>query len=342
MKQNRFTIMSVHTYIGCCDAPDLNLLPSRDERRKFKKGQYKESIILEIDRIDTGGGTERNTARAEGTDTTHAAVLLAEFESGIRYDQLPPIVVLVDGVYKLIDGFTRVDALKQRNQHKWAFDVYEIFEGCTLEDFEDEAGLGANNHAQAKKATRDDFITKGIKWVERQESPTVSKSQIKTWVNEIDHTFTKDQVNTIVNRIHDSAYPDTSVASFTEAKATTYLSAKGITSKGKVDDDGMHGRTFAASSNATHGPRNFCHILRDFKETGRRTKVNLFAPNGTKAKDVEKVIKAQMDEFLELAEAIQEMAVIIKTDKNWMPFEFGVRPSQLVDVDPEGGVVPLQ
>ena len=43
------------------------------------------------------------------------------------------------------------------------------------------------------------------------------------------------------------------------------------------------------------------------------------------------------------------MAVLIKGDKkygivgdkNWMPFEFGVRPSQLVDVDPDGGAVPL-
>ena len=31
----------------------------------------------------------------------------------------------------------------------------------------------------------------------------------------------------------------------------------------------------------------------------------------------------------------------IKADKNWVPFEFGVRPSQIVDVDPDGGVVPL-
>ena len=56
---------------------------------------------------------------------------------------------------------------------------------------------------------------------------------------------------------------------------------------------------------------------------------------------MEKVIEAQKNELLELAEAIQEMAVLIKGDKNWMPFEFGVRPSQLVDVDPDGGVVQL-
>ena len=65
--------------------------------------------------------------------------------------------------------------------------------------------------------------------------------------------------------------------------------------------------------------------------------------------DVKKVIEAQKKELIELAEAIQDMAVLIKGDKkygiegdkNWMPFEFGVRPSQLVDVDPDGGVVPL-
>ena len=64
---------------------------------------------------------------------------------------------------------------------------------------------------------------------------------------------------------------------------------------------------------------------------------------------MERVIEAQKKELLELAEAIQDMAVLIKGDKrygiegnkNWMPFEFGVRPSQLVDEDPDGGVVPL-
>jgi hypothetical protein len=35
------------------------------------------------------------------------------------------------------------------------------------------------------------------------------------------------------------------------------------------------------------------------------------------------------------------MAILIKADKNWMPFEFGVRPSQLVNIDPDGGVVKL-
>jgi len=330
-----------HTPIARCEVPNIDLLPNREARRKFKSGKYVNTIIAEIDRIDVGGGTEKNTARSEGTDTVHTDALVGEFGKGIRYDQLPPIVVKIGAVYKLIDGFTRISALKIRKQESWVFDVYELEEGYSLEDLEDEIGLGANNHAQAKKATRDDFITKGILWVKRQGNRTVSKVEIKGWINNIEHTFTNDQVNTITDRIFDKAYPDTSVATFSEAKASEYLQQKGYASKGKFNEDGLHGRTFAATANATHGPRNFCHILRDFKESGKRTRVNLFAPNGTKAKDVEKMIEDQKREFIELAEAIQEMAILIKADKNWMPFEFGVRPSQLVNIDPDGGVVKL-
>lgn len=332
---------NAHTPIGRCEVPDINRLPNREARRKFNSGHYVTTIIQEIDRINVGGGTEKNTARAEGTDTVHSDGLVGEFSKGIRYDQLPPIVVKVGTVYKLIDGFTRVSALKTRKQESWVFDVYELEEGYSLEDLEDEIGLGANNHPESKKATRNDFITKGILWVKRQVNVTVSKTEIKGWVNNIPHTFTNDQVNTITDRIFDKAYPDTSVATFSEAKAAEYLEKQGYTSKGKQGVDKMHGRTFAATANATHGPRNFCHILKDFKKTGKKTRVNLFAPNGTKAKDVEKVIEDQKKEFLELAQAIQEMAVLIKGDKDWMPFEFGVRPSQLVNIDPDGGVVKI-
>ena len=332
---------NTHTPINRCEVPDIDRLPNREARRNFKSGRYTNTIIQEIDRIDVGGGTEKNIARAEGTDTVHSDGLVGEFSKGIRYDQLPPIVVKVGTVYKLVDGFTRLSALKTRRQESWVFDIYELEEGYSLEDLEDEIGLGANNHPESKKATRDDFITKGILWVKRQENTTVSKTEIKGWINNIPHTFTNDQVNTITDRIFDKAYPDTSVASFTEAKAAEYLEKLGYASKGNISDDEMHGRTFAASVNATHGPRNFCHILKNFKETGKRTRVNLFAPNGTKAKDVEKVIEDQKKELVELAEAIQEMAILIKGDKNWMPFEFGVRPAQLVNIDPDGGVVEL-
>ena len=209
-----------------------------------------------------------------------------------------------------------------------------------MQDLIDEIGLGANNHISSKKSDRSDFVLTGVNWVTRQGGDK-SKKEIKEWVNSIPHSFSNDQVNGIVESIKTKSFIDTSVATFTEASAATYLEPLGFASKGNVNDDGLLGRTIVASANATNSPRNFCAILKDFKETGKKTRVNIFAPNGTSAKDVKKVIEAQKEEFVLWAEAIQEIAVLIKTDKNWMPFEFGVRPSQLVDHDPDGSYVPL-
>ena len=113
-------------YLGKCDAPDLSLLPSADSRRKFRTALYHELC------------------------------------SGIRYDELPPIVIKVGTAYTLIDGFTRVKALKKRGQERWCFDVYEINDGFTLSELRDEIGLGANNHVVAKRATKADFIISGL------------------------------------------------------------------------------------------------------------------------------------------------------------------------------------
>ena len=51
-------------YLGKCDAPDLSLLPTTESRRKFRTGKYVETVLEFVDRIDVGGGTEKNRARA--------------------------------------------------------------------------------------------------------------------------------------------------------------------------------------------------------------------------------------------------------------------------------------
>ena len=334
-------------YLGKCDAPDLNLLPSADSRRKFRTGTYVETVLEFVDRIDIGGGTEKNRARSEGTDTDHATALYNELCSGIRYDQLPPIVVKIGTSYCLIDGFTRLKALKKKGQERWCFDVYEINEGFTLSELRDEIGLGANNHVVAKRATKADFIISGIQWVKLndKEGKTISKKDIKNWLESIPNSFSSAQKTDIVNKIFDKAYPDCSVATFTESEASQYLEPFGYASKGKDDGDGFVGRTFAATINATHAPRNFCHALTDFVLHGKRTRINLFAPNGTKSKDVQKVIQSQKEEIEKWERALDEFYVAKKTEvakgRDFKLIEFGVRPSQLVDVDPDGGVVPL-
>ena len=332
-------------YLGKCDAPDLSLLPSADSRRKFRTGKYVETVLEFVDRIDVGGGTEKNRARSEGTDTDHATALYNDLCSHIRYDQLPPIVIKVGTSYTLIDGFTRVKALKKRGQERWCFDVYEINDGFTLSELRDEIGLGANNHVIAKRATKADFIISGIQWVKENdnsnEEKTISKKDIKSWLEGIPNSWSNAQKTDIINKIFDKAYPDGSVATFTESEAAQYLEPLGYASKGKDDGDGFVGRTFAATVNATHAPRNFTHVLDDFLEHGKKTRINLFAPNGTKSKDVERVIQSQKEEIEKWITALDEYAVLKKVDRDFKLVEFGVRPSQLVDIDPDGGVVPL-
>ena len=192
--------MSTHSLINICEVPDLNRLPSAEERRKFRSGIYKKTIIEDLANINIGGKTIKNRARSGGTDNINTENLYGEFECGIRYDQLPPIVSYVNGVLELIDGFTRFRALSRRGQVAWAFDVYELNDGYTLDDLFDEIGLGANSHPASKCADDKDFVTRGINWVNRQDY-LVSEDEIRNWVNSIPHTFSQKKVTGIVKNI---------------------------------------------------------------------------------------------------------------------------------------------
>jgi hypothetical protein len=331
--------MSTHSPINICEVPDLNRLPSAEERRKFRSGTYKKTVIEDLVNINIGGKTIKNRARSGGTDNINTENLYGEFECGIRYDQLPPIVSYVNGVLELIDGFTRFRALTRRGQVAWAFDVYELNDGYTIDDLFDEIGLGSNSHPASKSAEDKDFVTRGISWVNRQDH-LVSEDEIRGWVNSIHHTFSQKKVTGIVKNIHSKSYPDKSIRTFTSDEVIEYLSAEGYTSGGKIDDEGFAGRVICAEPNGTYIPRNFSHILKDAAE-GRRSKVHLYVPSGKKADKATEIINATKEELMELWDAVILCALKLKEDRNWTPFEFGVRPSQIVDVDPDGGVVPL-
>jgi len=331
--------MITHTPISICEVPDVNLLPSPEKRRKFKSAKYKTTIVEDLAKINVGGKTVKNRARAGGTDNINTENLYGEFERGIRYDQLPPIVAYIEGELKLIDGFTRFRALTRRGQISWAFDVYELNPGYTLDDLFDEIGLGANNHPASKSADDKDFVTRGISWINRQNH-LVSVDEVRDWVNSIPHSFSPKKVNGIVKSIHGKAYPDKSLRTFTSDEVEAYLNSKGYTGAGQIDDEGYAGRIVCAEPNGTYVPRNFCHILKDVAE-GKRSKVHLYVPSGKNADKASDLINSSKEELLELWDAVKLCALKLKEDRNWTPFDFGVRPSQIVDVDPDGGVVAL-
>ena len=154
-------------------------------------------------------------------------------------------------------------------------------DGYTIEDLRDEIGLGANNHPAKCKAASQVMISRLalLAWVKRQKTSTVSKDRNqRIGLTTIPHTFTNDQVNTITDRIFDNGIVlilPSLLSMMT--KAAVYLEKFGYTSKGNQGADEMHAVVSSCCkvTNATHGPRNFCHILKDFKRTGKKTRVNL-------------------------------------------------------------------
>ena len=336
------------TPIGICEVPDKELFFGRALRRRiFRCASYKSTIIEEIANIDTGGKTLKNKARAGGLVVEKLKELTGEFIKGIRYDEPLPIIVKWKGVYFLIDGFHRVYVLRDLGQVSWAFDYYEINDGYDIEDLYDEIGLGANNHPPSSKATRKDFVNRGIKWVKRESNQNriVTKEQLVDWINGIDHSFTDKVVDNIANDILHAGYVDNTFVTFTDEDAAKYLKEDDgkYTSNGEIDEKGFAGRLVRAEANGTYGPRNFLHILKDAKK-GKRSKVHIYIPSNQVKKSGSDPIKCVEDmktELLNQWDYVRAMHYKLEEDPNYCPFEFGVRPTQILETDPDGGVVSL-
>jgi len=152
-----------------------------------------------------------NAARAGGVDTNNINGLINEFRRGYRSDQLPPILVIhSSGTKKNIwDGYNRYTAATNLGVSSFPFLVYELKEEWEekIEDAYDIVSLGANNHAQCKPATIQDFVLRGINWVSRNGN-NKTKSEILDWINSIEHSFNQSQVETISKKV----YQETTIA----------------------------------------------------------------------------------------------------------------------------------
>ena len=73
-------------------------------------------------------------------------------------------------------------------------------DGFTLDDLFDEVGLGSNDHPPSTPSSKEDFVLRGIKWVQRQKR-TVSKEEIQSWLDGISHSFLPTMQSNIVDEI---------------------------------------------------------------------------------------------------------------------------------------------
>ena len=145
-----------------------------------------------------------NKARAGGVDTNNINGLITELQVGYRVTELPPIVmILPNGEEEVWDGYNRYNASYELGITNYPFLVYRLKEEWAnrIEDAYDIIALGANNHTVAKRHTINDFVNRGVCYAKRHGS-TLSKDQIKEWIDVISHSFTAKQVSDIVDKIY--------------------------------------------------------------------------------------------------------------------------------------------
>ena len=335
-------------FIDRCAVPDAKHLYGRALRRKlFKCASYKEVVTLRLDELNLGDDVQQNKARSIGLKFKAIHELISDFSKGIRYDQPLPIVVFYNGEYYLIDGFHRVTALGRIDQESWIFDLYELEDGFTLDDLFDEVGLGSNDHPPSTPSSKEDFVLRGIKWVQRQKR-TVSKEEIQSWLDGISHSFLPTMQSNIVDEIAYNKKVATTFVAMDDKSAKEVIEKGGFTADGKEDKDGDFGRLLRAEPNGTYIPRNFCHILKDHKKAkdNKRTKVHFYLkPPAKKDKgDFLKALAESEKELRELWDYVVAMHYKLEADPTYCPFEFGVRPKQLLESDEadENGIVKLK
>ena len=335
-------------FIDRCAIPDKNLLYGRALRRKlFTCASFEDVIPLRLDELNLGDNVQQNKARSKGLKFNTLNDLISDFSKGIRYDQPIPIVVFYDGEYYLIDGFHRVTALGRIDQVSWIFDLYKLEDGFTLDDLFDEVGLGSNDHPPSTPSSKEDFILRGIKWVERQKG-TVSKEMIQSWLDGISHSFGTTKQTNIVDGIFYNKKVATTFVAMDDKSATEILEKAGYTTNGDRDEDGNFGRLLRAEANGTYVPRNFCHMLKDAAleiDPFKKTKVHFYLKTPTKNDDGDfiKALELSEKQFRDLWRWVRTMSDRLQADDTYCPFEFGVRPKQLLESDDadENGIVKL-
>lgn len=331
-----------HIVIDRCSAPDpSNSLLISLPRKEFKGARYVETVILPVEDVDRGGDWEENQHRAAGTDGDNKQSLLEDLQRGIRYDQLPPIVIKdeEENKFKLLDGFTRTWALLELSQKYWVFDRYEFDPGVNVKNLIEDISLGANSHPSCKSATKDDFIKIGIDRVNRGDLAK-DMNAIFEWIESVPNVLSRKTRKTIATNI----YKETVSAS--KLRALELQDVKKIIRSqteyqvgGKIDQKNRFGRVVNAA-NDLYTLRNFKFILEDYSKTGRTTMVTLYSSSAISPEELKEqrnTAKAELESFHTMA--IRYVSKFLETGVK--PFEIVGSIAQIKGEETDQVIVPF-
>ena len=218
-----------------CDVVDTNRY---NELVKSILPKYRTVRIIEIRnlRVDSikfknKKGQIINKARSLGTDKENVRLLLDSLiNQGWDMSKIPPIVELND--LSLYDGFSRHEALLNKNHEEAPYLVVERIDGFTIDEVIDEIGLGANNHSQSRKASIADFKTRFRAFVSRQKAlgiEVTTKDGIE-WFEGIENSFGDEQIEKAIEDVFNASKAKETMEAFTkkeaEKRASEFLGVK--------------------------------------------------------------------------------------------------------------------
>lgn len=180
-------------------------LPSPKEYAGWK---FKEYVWINPNEIitdktgETGISYTDNSVRLGGTPNTE------ELEELLRRGlDTSKLTISVKPDFTAINGFTRIKKLIKLGYREWIVAIYEPDFGTKTEfqdpeheeHFLDDMRLGANAGDGSTPATTLEFQEIGIKRFENRSDK--SSLAIQRWVNSINHSFSKKQVEAIANHV---------------------------------------------------------------------------------------------------------------------------------------------
>ena len=169
----------------CAEAPALPHL------------SYDRFAIVDLNDVDIDD--EGNTARAGG-----AWLKKNDLHVGWDPSERPLIIVRINGELKLWDGYNRTHKLTEDlgvwSAPAWIYDLRGDLTEEEIFEIKVRVQLSANNTARSDESSKQDFITAGTKWMEKNH--ITSLSDVIDWINSCDHYFNNKQVDQIAAQIY--------------------------------------------------------------------------------------------------------------------------------------------
>lgn len=319
-----------------CGMPDTQWWNENCKTKTFKTVTPKGFKIRPMSELnnENEAGQKLNPARSQGIDWQNVRALELSFiNQGFDTTKMPPIV-LTDG--RVIDGNTRVEALRNIEQGYICVYEVEIKDGCDIEDVYDEIGLGMNNHLASKPVQKSDCEKRLALFFKRMG--TDDKQKGIEWFSTFDHPFTKEQINEMVDKVVKCKRIGDTMSPFNMKTAKKWLEQNG-----KETDVIMLNCSGTKRSSETYLLRSFEEVLTHFNDTSEILPITGFLSN-VEAEDADDARREATKKIRILNKAINNLAVKIKEAHSkgedfellqldaWMP-QVTDREHDLVTVD---------